>query len=152
MTHQAIQEMIWRLHDAELPKADRDAVRVHLSGCLECSEIARRTGRLHHLLATAPQPAPSEAFVEAVMQRLPDAVPARQPFRLPQLIQPWRLLERLSLGVAAAGLLMAILIRQQPAIATEALLRSEWPSQEGWAFSDESPEADMLLEPAGDSL
>jgi len=150
MTHQAIQDLVWRLHDRELAESERALLQAHLSGCAGCSEIARRVGRQHQLLATAPQPAASEAFVESLMRRLPETAREPQPVSVPRFLRPWRILERLSLGVAAAGLLMAVMIRQQPAIATEALLRSDWPQQEGWAFSSESPEAGLLLGSTGE--
>lgn len=151
MTHQAIQDLVWRLQDRELGDADRAAVQAHLAGCSDCSEIVRRAGVLHRLLATAPHPAPSEAFVASVMQRLPDAEPAWQPVARPHAWSNWwSVIERVGLGVAAAGLMLAITVRQQPAVATETLLRADWPEQEGWAFADESPDAHLLLASAVD--
>ena len=45
---------------------EREALQAHVASCRECAELARRAGVLQRLLATAPQPAGSEAFVEAV--------------------------------------------------------------------------------------
>ena len=145
MTHETMQDAVWRLQDQELLPAQRAEALRHLAGCRECADIARRGGLLHQLLASAPQPAASDAFVASVMHRLPapaEAVASRAAWPSSQW---WGLIRRLGLSVAAAGLAMAVLIRQPPAIATEALLRAGWPEQEGWAFSNTSPEVDLLL-------
>ena len=145
MTHQTVQDQVWMMRDRELPAPERQALQAHVAACRDCAETARRAGVLQQLLATAPQPVASEAFVQAVLSRLPAPEPAARPIRVRPVISPWQVLERMGLGVAAATLTVAVLIRPQPAIATETLLRSDWPEQEGWAFSNESPEVNLLL-------
>ncbi len=143
MNHQMVQEKIWMVQDRELPDADRQAVLAHLKTCTECTALARRWQVTQRLMARVPELEVSEAFVSAVMDRLPAAPvfqPARQRWALPWWIGP-----QLEMGLAGV-LLTLLLIKPQPAIATEALLLSGSPNDSHWEFSSHTPDPNLLLQ------
>ena len=142
MNHHVMQETIWMLQDGELPDADRQAVLAHLKTCTECTALAHRWQVTQRLMARMPELEVSEAFVSAVMDRLPPA-PASQPARQRWAL-PWWIVPQLEMGMAGV-LLALLLIKPQPAIATEALLLSGSPDDSHWEFSSHTPDPNLLL-------
>ena len=144
MEHRMVQETLWMLDDPELAKADRQAILSHLDQCVECAQLVQQWRRVQGMVARVSPPAPSEAFVEGVMDRVllppaPGLSPARSRWVIPWWVAP-------QLGIGLAGVLFALLfVQPQPMIATETLLLAGSPDGAEWEFSSQAPDAQLLL-------
>ena len=141
MEHCAFQDKIFLLADNELPEGERREMAAHSEACGECAGLLRRWLNLQQSLGPASLPEPSESFVDAVLDRL-DAPAPHYVVRSQRALWEW--LPRLSLGLAGI-VLISVLIRPQPVIATETLLLARSPEGSDWEFSPDAPDPGLLL-------
>lgn len=147
MTHDQIRDALIMLDDPELPETERRGLLAHLRECGECATLVRQWRSVRGAMDSS-VPEASEAFVEAVMGRVPAAVarpvPAPARWRIPAWIMPL-------LGVAfAAALLLPLLLPREPgstdpALSTETLLLARAPEGSAWEFASDTPDAELLL-------
>jgi anti-sigma factor RsiW len=155
MTHQAIQDHLSMLRDQELPEAEQRMLAAHVASCADCRQIAARWQLLGRLFAQVPMPEASELFVEQVMKRIGDQVPATRPAHaLADRFNAWcsrwpawlklPAVPRIGIGLALLALGLVVVPRQQPVMATEAVLLDELPVDSRWPFLPEPPDAGVL--------
>lgn len=142
MEHRHIHDKLVMSNDPELSAAERQAILAHEHRCNECSVLARRWRNAQLALRSAAAPDASEAFVEAVMRRLPAEVTQPAPLRW---ATPAWLVPRLAIGLA--GMLLALILADQEStiLGTETLLLAGMPDGAAWEFAADMPDAALLL-------
>ena len=122
MEHQAASERLSAFYDGELGDAERQAVARHVDQCMACREAVDAWRRTARALFPAPEPQPTEAFVQRVMAAIEPRPAAPWVIRLPDLSR-W-LAPALGIGLAMAALVMLQPSRRE-AFSTDALLLAD---------------------------
>ena len=145
MEHQRVRDQLVLIDDPELPAPERQRLLAHVAVCRECAADLQHWRSLHGALAGAPQPAPSEVFVEAVMRRVsPAAAPVRRRWTVPWWIP------QLGLGLAGVVCLLTLAQPSTP-VTTGTLLLAGVPRGAEWEFASEAPDAGALFNQTAES-
>ena len=116
MSHDAMKDKLFALHDGELTGAARREVEAHLDGCTECRAIYERWTRTSRALFRVAEPRASEAFVDRVLDRIAGSEPRHW-------TAPWVVdLRWLVPAVGLAVLLVLVSGPKEPRVSVDALL------------------------------
>ena len=133
MTHETLQDLVFKARDGEANPAEAAAARDHLAACPECRRDLEAWDRAARALMAAPTVEPSENFVSRVMEGLP--VGWRE--RLRDYFSP------MPLRWAAAGAFAAVLFLAYPALrrpsappAVPAAAGADWVAELAYAEPD----------------
>lgn len=146
MKHKKIKDALYALYDGELSGEMCLEVESHMKTCGECRQIYQNWGEISKTFLKVPQVAPTDAFVENVMERIEalDEVPQTD------VKYRWPLFRWMApaLGLGFAAFFLTVMPETESTISTDDLLlvngRNGFVSQ--WAFAPASPEKEDLLE------
>lgn len=152
MEHQEIREKLAAFRDPETGEEERREMTAHLETCEECRGIFSRWERISSALARTPMPAPSEAFVDRVMDRIhafeqpEEAAAVRPAWGLPR----WMMM---ALGYGLGIFLMVLAIEQrQLTVNSDSVLLSDVPQNAQWSFAAQPPESGQVFGAAKEDL
>ena len=136
MDHKAMKDKIFALYDGELEGASRQEAEAHLAACAECRRTYENWTKTAKILFKAPSPAPSEFFVQSVMNRIRD-LEAPKPAREWRISLPWL--------VPALGFAFMFVLAVVPS--PQFFTLDNWLIQDSsMAFSNSAPNADETLQ------
>ena len=121
MNHSGMKEKVYALCDGELKREARQEAETHLKDCPECSAMVERWKATAGLFFQKPQPAPSEFFVQRVMDRIEMW---ERPLPAPRRSASLRWLVP-ALGLAAVLFAVMRPVQMQPPVSVEMLLLEE---------------------------
>ncbi len=151
MNHEEIKAKALEFFDRDLGSAEKQEIENHLRACPECRTFFGEWERVHALLGSLKNPAPSEKFVLNVMSQIEEiSAPAAGPAKSWQ----WPSWLSLTLGYGIAAVLMIVVLNQPTfaATTTESVLLSEVPESAQWAFMNETVHAVPLLGAEGENV
>lgn len=139
MDHEEFLQSIDARADGTLAGSEAGRLEAHLADCPPCRGYEKRSSALSRLLAAAPEPKPSEAFVESVLSALPSR----------KRVLPWISWRLPALAFTAAAAL--ILIRPNAPVApteSEPILAAAYEAADDIELdlSDLSEDLDEALE------
>ena len=142
MDHKTLKERLFALYDGELEAAEREKMRSHLDGCLECRELYERWTKTAKVFFKAPKSGTSEFFVQRVMDRI-------HTLEAPKHRAPgWNVsLQWLVPAVGGLALLfLAVVLPAPQTVSIDAMLFQEASGRPLLAFSDDALSTDETLQ------
>ncbi len=143
MNHQNIKDKLLSFRDPELSEEERGEIAAHLPLCEECRGVLSRWETAQTAFGSVSLE-PSETFVGGVMNQLAALEEAQTRAGNRWALADW-LLPVLGYGFAFALVFLAITHRES-AVNAEAVLLADVPQTSSWAFSEETPEIDKLMD------
>ena len=123
MDHETMKRKLFEFYDGALTGIERQQMATHLLQCAECRQAHASWQRTAAALFRRREPQASEAFVQQVLDRLPQSAPRRQ-------VMPWAIrLRWLAPAAGLAALLFIMLRPSESAVSVDAMLLSDHRDQ-----------------------